>query len=410
MTNPILRNAMLRKSYAVMLAILTLLFWNGILFSAELTFDKASGNLSGLDIGINDSDYNPSNYPTKGEVWSYAGFVGRFDYRGEPARMTITNSGPIRSSSPNDKFYFTDTTDGSNPDHYREFFIVARAKGLLHEGNGQQDFNGKNFVVESSGDSFIISRGAGPEPAVVGEIGYNTSGGSGTYLGGSNQYAYKYPYSYIWIDIILIRTNQNYLSTPRWWWGRDYHYGYYETSFTATTQNLATSELDVHYTVQLSAQYNQTGSGNLWEYYFGIENLLPPTFPFSNLATKNSSSNTLTVGKVRYFSSNDTASLKFASNAAGTQTNFLLSSPGVPSFAYSVVYAPTRGQAPLVQTTITSSTGAFNSINTTVGSPIGGSNTGNYIEGEVRIFVAPNLLPLSGTYTSNIYCILTRTN
>ncbi|HKL59083.1 MAG TPA: hypothetical protein VJ863_04215 [Sphaerochaeta sp.] len=282
-------------------------------------------------------------------------------------------------------------------------FIVARPKGLFH-GGGQDDFANRNFVVSSSGGFFDLTKGAGTEPAVIGQTGYNTSGGSGTY-NGSNAYSFKYPYSVIWIDVTLIRTNQNYLSTRVWWW-REYHYGYYETSFTVATD----SDRAVHYTLQLSAQYEPTGSNNLWEYYFGIENLLPSSFPFSNLANKNSSSNTLTVGKVRYFSSNDTASLKFASNAAGTQTNFLLSSPGVPSFAYSVVYAPTRGEAPLVQTTITSSTAAFNSINTTVGSPIGGSNTGNFIEGEVRIFVAPNLLPLSGTYTSNIYCILTRTN
>lgn len=392
---------------------LTILLCCAPLLAGELTFDKASGNLSGLNIGINDSDYNPNNYIDKGEVWSYAGFVGRFDYRGEPTTMTITNSGPSRSSSPNDKFYFTDTTGGSNTDHYREFFIVARAKGLYHGGD-QDDFNNKNFVVRSSGGSFAITKGAGPEPAVVGQLGYNTTGDSGTYLGGSNQYAYKYPYSYIWIDITLIRTNQNYLSYKTgwgWWAETRYFYGYYETAFTATTANPQTSEIDVHYTVQLSAQYNQSGSGNLWEYYFGIENLLPSTFPFSNLATKNSASNSLTVGNVRYYSSNDTASLKLASNAAGTQTSFRLTSPGAPSFAYSVVYAPTRGELPLTTKTITSSTGAFNSINTTVNSPIGGGqNTGNFLEGEVKIFVAPNLLPLSGTYTSVIYCILTRTN
>ncbi len=400
-----------KTSHMLVLVLLSLFLWNGTLFSSELTFDMASGNMSGFDIGTNDSDYDPDNYPSKGEVWTYDGFVGRLNYRGAPARMTITNSGPIRTSSPNSRFYFTDTTNGSNPDHYREFFIVARAKGRYH-GGGSHDFNSQNFVIESSGDSFIINSGAGSEQAEVGEIGYNTSGGSGTY-NGSNGYSYKYPYSYIWIDMTLIRTNQNLLSqtTGPWWWPRTtYFYGYYETAFTVTTQNIQDSAPGVHYTLQLSAQYNRSGSGNLWEYYFGIENLLPPTFPFSNLATRNSSSNALTVGKVRYYSTNDTASLKLASNAAGTQTNFLLSTPGTSSFPYSVVYVPTRGQAPLVATTISSSTEPFNSINTTVGSPIGGTTTGNFIEGEVRIFVAPNLLPLSGTYTSNIYCILTRTN
>lgn len=251
------------------------------------------------------------------------------------------------------------------------------------------------------GGVFDINRGAGSESAVVDEIGYNSSGGSGTYTG-NNTFVFKYPYSHIWIDITLIRTNVSSGTSNR---------GYYETTLNVSTQDLETEEPGVNYSLQLSGEYNPRSSHDEpWEYYFGIENLLPPTFPFSNLATKNSASNTLTVGKVRYYSTNDTASLKIASNPAGTQTDFLLSSPGVPSFPYSIVYVPTRGQAPLVVTTISSSTDAFNSVNTTVGSPVGGSNTGNFIEGEVRIFVAPNLLPLSGTYTSNIYCILTRTN
>lgn len=397
---------MKRTTPTLFLTLVLLLALPLSLSAAELTFDIASGNQSGFDISSNDSDYNPSNYPTKGPVWDHPGFIGRLDYRGEPARITFTNSGPMRTSSPNSKFYFTDNTGGnSNTDHYREFFIVARVKGRYH-GGGQDDIYAKNFTVTSSGGYFDITRGAGSETAVVGQTGYNTNGGSGTYTG-SNEYSYKYPYSYIWIDTTLIKTNQNYLSSGSWFW-KVYFYGYYETSFTATTQNLLTGERGVHYTVQLSAQYNPSGANTLWEYYFGVENLLPPTFPFSNLANKNSRTNALTVGNVRYFSTNDTASLKFASNAAGTQTNFLLSAAGAPSFPYSVVFAPSRpsGNA----TTITSPTLSFSSVNTTVSSPIGGSNTGNFLEGEVRIFVAPNLLPLSGTYSSDIYCILTRTN
>ena len=250
------------------------------------------------------------------------------------------------------------------------------------------------------GGYFDITKGAGPEAAVVGQTGYNSSGGSDIY-NGSNAYVYKYPYSYIWIDITLIRTNQNSLNSNS--------YGYYESSFTASTQNQQTMELGDTYTLQLSGRYYpQSGQSDPWNYTFGVENLLPVGFPFSNLANKNSRTNTLTVGIVRYFSTVDTANLKFSSNPAGTQTNFLLTSTGAPSFAYSVVYAPSKPTG--TATTITSANTAFNSAILTVPSPIGGSNQGNYIEGEVRIFVLPNLLPLSGTYSSNIYCTITRTN
>jgi len=390
-----------QSSQSIISLALLLLLLAVSLFANELTYDMATGKQSGFLVNENDSDYNPNNYPNKGEVWSYHGFVGRLDYLGEPVRVTITNSGPTRTSPPNSMFYFTYNTNSTiNTGRYREFFIVARAKGLFHNGS-QDDFNGQNFVVTSSGGYFDITKGAGPESAVIGQIGYSSTGSSGTYSG-SNSYVYKYPYSYIWIDVTLIRTNTRSGTSTR---------GYYETSFTFSTKNLQTQEPGEHYTMQLTGEYSPRSSqSDPWDYYFGVENLLPPSFPFSNLANKNSSSNTLTVGKVRYFSTNDTASLEIASNSAGTQTNFLLTSAGSSSFAYSVVYAPTKGQLPLVATTIASSTGAFNSINISVGSPIGGSNTGNFIEGEVKIFVAPNLLPLSGTYTSDIYCFLTRTN
>ena len=277
-------------------------------------------------------------------------------------------------------------------------FIVARPKGLFH-GGGQDDFANRNFVVSSSGGFFDLTKGAGTEPAVIGQTGYNTSGGSGTY-NGSNAYSFKYPYSVIWIDMTLIRTDTSSGTSNR---------GYYETSLVVSTETLETQAPGAHYTLQLTGEYNPRSShSDPWDFYFGIENLLPPTFPFSSLATKNSLSNALTVGNVRYYSTYEPASLKFASNPEGTQTNFLLTSNGGPSFAYTVVYAPTRPSG--TTTTISGSTPAFSSVETTVSSPIGGSNTGNFIEGEVRIFVAPNLLPLSGTYTSNIYCILTRTN
>lgn len=125
-----------------------------MMFAVELTFDMASGKQSGFEVNARDSDYNPSNYPFKGEVWSYHGFVGRLDYRGAPARMTITNAGLTRPSPNNNKFNFIYNTNTTiNTSRYREFFIVARAKGLYH-GGGQQDFNGKNFVVTSSGGGF----------------------------------------------------------------------------------------------------------------------------------------------------------------------------------------------------------------------------------------------------------------
>jgi hypothetical protein len=314
---------------------------------------------------------------------------------GEPTTMTFTNTGPQRTSSPNSMFYFTYQTGGSNTSRYREFFIVTRVKGLLQNGSTQVDFNGKNFVVTASDDSIQVGNsttgGAGTETAEVGQIGYNTSGQSATYTG-SNAYSYKYRYKVFWVDVILISTDKKNSTNTR---------GYYESTITANTTT------GVNYTLQLMGEYNPRSShAEPWNYYFGVEKVLPDNFPFSDLATKNTSANSLNVGSLRYYSTDDPAIVYFASDSQGTQTNFLLTSPGAPSFAYSVVFDPTIPNTPA--STILNTTTTFNSIETSVASPLGGSNSGHFLEGEVKIFVAPNLLPLSGNYSSTIYCCITR--
>ena len=75
------------------LILIMLLLLPSLAFAAELTFDMASGKQTGFEVNARDSDFNPNNYPNKGEVWSYHGFIGRLDYRGEPAKVTITNTG-----------------------------------------------------------------------------------------------------------------------------------------------------------------------------------------------------------------------------------------------------------------------------------------------------------------------------
>lgn len=360
--------------------------------SASLTYDMATGNQSGFDVNTSEADTNPTNYPGKGEVWTYPGFVGRLNYLGEPTTFTFTNTGPQRTTNPKSMFYFTFQT---TPDTsiYREFFLVGRAKGLYHNGN-QHDFNNSNFTITTSGAQFVLTKGAGTETAEVGQIGYNTSGGSGTY-NGSNAYSFKYPYKLIWLDITLIRTTNKNATTTR---------GYYESTITVNTAS------GVNTTLQLFAEYNpRTSQATPWNYYFGVENLLPASFPFSQLLAKNTVANSLIVGNLKYYSTDDTAKVSFASNTAGNQTDFrLTSTTGSDWFAYTLVFDPTLPNT--AATAITSATTYFPATQTSVASPVGGSNTGYFMEGEVRIYVNANLFPLSGLYSSYIYCFLTKGN
>ena len=362
------------------------------LIAAELTYDMATGKISGFDLADADSPDTPASYANSTEVWMQDGFVGRLNYRGGPTTLTFSNTGDVASGTSNNRFYFTYYTNGSiKLDRWREFFLVTRVKGLYHNG-GQHDFVGTNSVVANNGGTVSITQGAGPEEVLSGQVGYNSTGSSGTY-NGSNGFKYKYKYQFIWVDVTIIKTGQK----------KNLKKGYYRTQFTAN------STTGVNYTMILIGERdpknNQTEPS---AFYFGVESIVSNPFPYADLFSKNSVGNSLFVGRLRYFSVEDSADIRFASNSGGTATSFTLFSPGATPVPYSVVFDPTAPNT--ASTPITSAYTTFESDYLPTISPIDGTSTdANILEGEIRIFVAPETYPLSGTYSSIIYCILTQT-
>jgi len=362
------------------------------LFSAELTYDMATGKITGFDLASPDDPDTPSSYVNSTEVWMQDGFVGRLNYRGEPTILTFSNTGDIATGTTYNRFYFTYDTNGTiKLDRWREFFLVTRVKGLYHNGV-QHDFSGINTVVANNGGTVPITQGAGPELVAISESGYNSSGASGIY-DGSNGFMYKYKYQFIWVDVTVILTRQK----------KNLDRGYYKTQFTANSTS------GVNYTMTLIGEKdpknNQTEPS---AFYFGVESIVSNPFPYTNLFDKNTLGNSLLVGRLRYFSLDDSANVRIAANSIGTLTNFTLQSVGATSVPYSLAFDPIAPNTSAVQ--ITSSYTTFDSAYLPTISPIDGSSTyGNVLEGEVRIFVAPETYPVSGTYSSTIYCILTQT-
>lgn len=377
----------------LLLAVVLLLGYT--LFPADLTYDMASGKITGFDLtkADNPSSSTSSTYTGSTEAWEREGFVGRLNYRGEPTTLTFSNTGDVAigTGASNTRFSFTYFTDGvTRLNRWREFFIVARVKGLYHNGN-QHDYVGKNVVVVNNPSNITIGQGAGPETVTSGQ-GYSIAGAGPS--NANSTYKYKYKYQYIWVDVTLIRTGQT---------SSTFDKGYYVTQITASTTTGAS------YTMDLVGQNKPSGSQEEPSpFYFGVESLVSNPFPYDNLFSKNSINNTLLVGKLKYFSILDSAYVRFASNPEGTAVAFKLTSPGVNPVSYYVVFDPTTPNTSASK--IISSSNSFDSAYVSIVSPIDGTSTpANVLEGNLLLYVDPDIHPMAGQYSSIIYCILTQT-
>ncbi len=360
------------------------------------------GTLTEIDIAIGESS-NPNSFIT-GEYWSSSGFTGRLIYQGPAGNtLTVDIGDPLVVPNSTNGFYFTRAISGTSSDKndWRQYFLVTRAKGLYHDGNTQHDYSGVNIIVDQPGDTITITRGAGFETVAIGQTGYNTTGGSGIY-NGSNGYQYLYPYRYLWIDIIVIR------STISNGLGANGARGYYQSILTFTGPGMNSNLVLRGYNRPRSNNYDPDS------YYFGVERVAPLYIPYSELITKTTLENSLLVGYLRYHSVAWSGTVRFASNATGTEANFQFSAlvnQVVRSFPYYVVFDPSipNGNATRIYTT----SNTFSSTSTLFSLPnlIGGDPIQNKVlQGDIRIFVPSNLtlssIPAS-TYTSIIYCILT---
>ncbi|PKL12190.1 MAG: hypothetical protein CVV52_11020 [Spirochaetae bacterium HGW-Spirochaetae-8] len=378
-------------------AFLSLLFLLTVLpLGAVMLGFETVGTLTDIDLAIGESS-TPNSFIT-GEYWTRSGFAGRLIYQGPAGNTLAVDIGdPLAVPSATDRFYFTRSISSTSSDtnDWRQYFIVTRTKGLYHDGS-QHDFSGINVIVENPGDTIPITRGAGFETVSIGETGYNTTGGSGIY-NGSNGYQYLYPYQYLWIDIIVIRTfNSSGLTNS----GR----GNYQSILTFNGPGMnANLVLRGYYR---SRNYDPDS------YYFGVERVVSEYIPYSELITKTSLENSLLVGYLRYHSTDWAGTVRFASNAEGTETNFQFTATVnqiVRSFPYYVVFDSSipAGNATRIYTTSNTFSSTWSSIQNLIG---GDPFQNEVLQGEIRIFVPSNMtmssIP-SSTYSSIIYCILT---
>lgn len=347
------------------------------------------GRLDMLDIGTNDS--TTTNY-TSGEYYSNDGFLGRFSYQGEANNtITVTNGGPTATGggASTSSFYYTNV---SSTNRWRRVFLVATVKAYKHVGGEFGRIIANNILLNGPGASLTIPAGAGTEqvnptsPDYSG--GYNANGqwGSGA------TYIYKYPYRYIWIDLTVIRTtNTNSLNNAA-----------YECVLLLSGQGISMA-------LNLSGYRGSTSYGED-TYSFSVERTCPDTIPFSELMFMDSSSNSLPVALVKYNSTEVRARVYFASNAAGTATDFRFTN-GSRFFYYTVMFQPITPTGTAQAISSTSIRFPTTASTVTFTSPTHGETISQYIlTGQLRIFISPTLknsIPPAALYTSTIYCFIT---
>lgn len=363
------------------------------LHAADLSFDMATGKVQGFDLSQVDST---TNIPPS--IWNAYGYVGRIVYNGPATTLTFTQTPPIAIGTPNPpKFYFSYLLAGGafQREVWSEFTIAGKLRGTKHSSpNVHIDITTQPSFVDVNGGSIsILSAGSEREDG-----GFNRDGTP--YPGGwwarKSDYPYKYQYSSIWVDLIILRRNQAHQdSIPN---------GFYETHFSISTGSNA-GGLVIPMTL-----YGEKTTGTIQNFVFRVESVVSSPFPYQGLITKNSTNNTLKVGEVSFLY--DTLSflpnpptIKLASNSGGTASNFTLTSPGVPPIPFGVVFdsvLPATGRTHVNSGNIT-----FSSNRTQQISPIDDRISYSYaLDGDVHIFVPTDTMPLSGIYSSIIYCIL----
>ncbi len=225
----------------------------------------------------------------------------------------------------------------------------------------------------------------------TGKPGYTSYGASGTKTWASNLFAYKHKYQYMWVDIVVIRRDQI-RPTPL-------PNGTYITRFTAKTSE------GLSLPFELFGENNPDGPNDT--FLFRVESVVPKFFPYENIRNKNAVSQALHVGNLSYYSLSSSANLRIASDAAGSEANFKLTSNGVPPIPFDVVFTGTTPSGP--PTHIISPYEKFLSTSTNAKSPIDGQVAiANVLNGKLSIFVPSKTLPISGSYTGTIYCIITQ--
>lgn len=367
-----------------------MLVYSPIIFSGSLDYDKATGNLDGFSVTTTDSPNYPSGYENSTEVWDKSGFIGRLLYVGEPTTFMFTNIGLDPYGTSNNRFYcILNNTGTANTAVWKEFFLVARAKGIT-QGGPNIPSPPRTLLLPTMVDPSVLHLELELNWWQLGRPGMIPTD-KAVSITGSNAFRYKYPYKIIWIDLTLIRTSASRSIYTR---------GYHESHILISTNTGLCHEL------HMGGEYNPKSSNiepNV--YFFGIEEQYTQAFPFSDLQNRNTVASALEVATIRYTSHVDQAQIRIASNAAGTVTSFRFTSDQGLSFPFKVVYDGTIPNRAAVE--VTPSSNIFTTASTTLSSPVEGSYTAYRLEGKVKLFVPTYTQPASGLYSSTIYVLVT---
>ena len=162
---------MVKGIYKHIIMLLTFFLLSSTLSATMFTYETVTGSLNAVKLDADDSYYNPiadeddiDDYEN-GEYWQRDGYVGRYIFQGPPTTITVNNIGPnANHTGCNPRFYYTrvkrQASNGvSNPNYWREFFLVIRIKGKRH-GGSSNDFTNENFIIEYPGEDFSTQVGA----------------------------------------------------------------------------------------------------------------------------------------------------------------------------------------------------------------------------------------------------------
>lgn len=372
--------------------------------TASLMYDQATGTLGPIDVSKIETGNNikEDTYHDKAKEF-YANnqpgvFIGRLLYNGDPTTLTFTNVGPDATNGAGNNFYWTNV---NSTDNWTEFFIVIRAKGLRHNGS-THDFSGKNKVISySKGYTYTLLYGAGTEEVAIGQTGYNAAGASGVY-NGSNGFKYKYPYSVIWLDTIIVHIDKKGTKKQYTLWPPFYTLvlddGSYETQLQISTNTGASYYL-------LLQGKNSSTSDIPMGYFFTVDKLYNTVIPYTNIEGRNTPATGLDIANVLYISEISPAKIKIASNAQGTEQNFVFTSNG-STYPYKLAFAAT---VPTIGATQVANGNTFSTTWTsTIQSPLGDPpHNANQLYGTIKLYVDGNTNPpMPGSYSSTIYVLV----
>ncbi len=315
-------------------------------------------------------------------------YVAQLIYQGEGgSTIGVSNIGPLPYGEMSDRFYYTHQNfipgRDSPYNRWQRVLFGVTIKGQRHS-SGKVEILSED-VLQYSGDTFSIPTGAGndllPNPGFV--EGFNSEGVWGK---GSN-FRYKYPYEFITIELRAIATTEGNLIG-----------GIYESHLYFSGAG---------FSLTLPLEGRRAESSELEDHSFSIERVVPQLLPFEQLIEKDSFTNRLRVGVIKYSSFETGATLSFASDASNSAVDFKLSSTK-SSFPFSLVFESNNGAQKITDTSYGFSTTTHQL--TTIAPTYTEVVNEHLLSGEVGIYVDKDLrksrLP-DDFYSTEIYFIVT---